>query len=385
MVLFSRPRCRGRRTVSRIVFLVMGLLFLWSIGSAMAWEWSDWNRYWGTTPSSSSSDTTATTPLSLFQVKQMRTRDIKRRLARMHGYSAEELAKYMDKKELIETLSFEEEKVRLKNEQTVKRELFRQLIIATIVTVVVSFCMPLLRRAYEIAHVNAVVYIDRKLYEVYKCRELHSYKGFIGVIIMGIFDMLQVWLTITVLLSWFMKPNRYFFPIPRLTISPAQLLTAATAAGGGTRSGSSSSKLSQYGINLGSMLITWMLRFIHGRVESYTGRALARAQKRQRKQQKSQETPEERAARKRAQRQAKWEKQQQQQQRTPTSFSADWMRPIQENTNATTDPPTIIHSKKHQDFMQEMDESSIPINDQNGDDDDNGTPPITTSQLDELD
>lgn len=37
------------------------------------------------------------------------------------------------------------------------------------------------------------------------------------------------------------------------------------------------SSAGSYGINLGSMAVTWVMRFVHGRVELWTGKAMAAA------------------------------------------------------------------------------------------------------------
>jgi len=87
------------------------------------------------------------------------------------------------------------------------------------------------------------------------------------------------WLTLSVLLSWFMTSS-YFFPIPSIPIKPAQLL--ATMAG----SSKSAGPLSNYGINIGSMVITWFFRFAYGRVEGWTGKKLSESYAQRRKEEK---------------------------------------------------------------------------------------------------
>ena len=47
---------------------------------------------------------------------------------------------------------------------------------------------------------------------------------------MLIIDALQVWLTLTVILSWFMT-SKYFFPIPSLLIRPAAMRGGEVASG----------------------------------------------------------------------------------------------------------------------------------------------------------
>lgn len=41
------------------------------------------------------------------------------------------------------------------------------------------------------------------------------------------------------------------------------------------------SSAGSYGINIGSMVLTWAMRFIHGKLESWTGKAMAAAHRRQ--------------------------------------------------------------------------------------------------------
>lgn len=85
----------------------------------------------------------------------------------------------------------------------------------------------------------------------------------------------------------------------------------------------SSGPLARYGVNVGPMVITWALRFLQGRLETWTGRALSKAHREQTKQAKKQrrehETPEEREARRAARRarKAAREEQKQQQEAAP--------------------------------------------------------------------
>ena len=51
-----------------------------------------------------------TKTLNIVEISEMRARDIKRRLARSHGYGPDELSRMIDKKELINALSYEEHK-----------------------------------------------------------------------------------------------------------------------------------------------------------------------------------------------------------------------------------------------------------------------------------
>jgi hypothetical protein len=116
----------------------------------------------------------------------------------------------------------------------------------------------------------------------------------IGVALMAILDVLSTWLTVSVLLSWFTS-SKYFFPTPNLSIRPAQFMGDKVAGG----------PMGKYGMNVGPMAITWAMRFVYGRVESYTGRALSLAYQRKKKEARQGESEEERAARKATRKAAK--------------------------------------------------------------------------------
>lgn len=70
------------RKIKRIILAVLIFFSIFS-GSCSAWEWSDFLG--------GGDITFQTKTLSMDEVRQMRVRDIKRRLARSHGYSADEL------------------------------------------------------------------------------------------------------------------------------------------------------------------------------------------------------------------------------------------------------------------------------------------------------
>ena len=207
--------------------------------------------------------------LSLTEIADMRVRDIKQRLARSHRYGADELGRMILKKELVETLAFEEEKVRLRSVDQHRRYWAWRGIGMAIVVVLVVACWPLLQQGYEVALVNFVVYTDRKQLEVTRCREWQSKWGMLGVTLMFMIDILQAWLTLSIVLSWVIRPNRYFFLTPNIPIKPAQFM-----------GGPMDKAFGSYGINIGSMLVTWGLRFAHGQLETWTGKALARSRQR---------------------------------------------------------------------------------------------------------
>lgn len=263
------------------------LLLLFSLMvSCSAWEWTD---FLGGDDVSFQTNT-----LTMDEVRELRVRDIKRQLARSHGYSADELGKMLDKKELIQALSFEEHKERQKEKERLNRFLVIRGIIVSLVAVVVVLFLPLWKQIFEVGHVNFVVYTDRKRHEASRCIELRSFEGVIGVLLMAILDILSFWLSASILLSWF-TTSRYFFPTPSLPVRPAQFMGGKVASG----------PLASYGVNVGPMAVSWVLRYVAGKLEIFTGRALSRAYQRQKKQARDWETPEDREARKAARKAAK--------------------------------------------------------------------------------
>lgn len=253
-----------------------------------AWEWTD---YLG-----GNEDLAAfqTQTLSMDEIREMRVRDIKRRLARTHGFSADELGRMLDKKELIAALSFEEHKDREKELEKVKRYVVVRGIIIALLAVVVVLGWPIWVHVYETASVNFVVYTDRKRHEASRCIELGSFQGMVGVFFMAVVDTLQLWLSLSVMLSWFTS-SKYFFPTPNLPFRPAQFMGEKVAKG----------PMAKYGMNVGPMALTWAFRFAQGQLEVFTGRALSRAYSKQKKEAREWESPEDRAARKAARKAAK--------------------------------------------------------------------------------
>jgi hypothetical protein len=278
---------RGR-SLARFFFLLLAVFALSPPAPCNAWEWED---YLG-----SNDDIAAfqTETLSMDEIRDMRVRDIKRRLSRTHGFSADELGRMLDKKELIQALSFEEHKEREKELEKVKRYVIVRGIIIALVAVVVVLGWPLWVQIYQVGSVNLVVYTDKKRHEASRCMELGSIEGMFGVLLMGIVDTLRIWLSLSIFLSWFMS-SKFFFPTPNLSVRPADFMGEKVAKG----------PLSKYGLNVGPMALSWGFRFLMGRLEAYTGRALARAYQKQKKAAREWESPEERAARKAARKAAK--------------------------------------------------------------------------------
>jgi hypothetical protein len=292
----------------------------------------------------------ALTTFTMSEISLMRVRDIKWYLARRHGYGADEISRMLDKKELIESLAFEEEKIRLTQEAKWKRQVLMKGLLWSLVAVTVVIFWPLLCHGYDVVSVNILVYTDRKRYEAQVCRELQSISGVIGFTLMFVLDLLQLWLTVSVTLSWFVRRSKYFFPTPSLSVRPGQFMGEGVAR----------SQLGSYGVNIGPMVITWAMRFVHGKLEAWTGRALVSAQREQRRrarQAAKAQTPEERAARKEAKRRAVEDEVARQEAKSTAqppvnTFQSDWVEPST-SSEAGVEP---IHSKSHQEFLNEMEE-----------------------------
>lgn len=103
-----------------------------------------------------------TRTLNIVEISEMRARDIKRRLARSHGYEPDELARMIDKKDLINALSYEEHKAFQREAERRKWVRFKRTVIFTCAAVLVVVFWPLVRHALEVAHVNFVVYTGEK-------------------------------------------------------------------------------------------------------------------------------------------------------------------------------------------------------------------------------
>ena len=234
-----RRHCQIQPAIKQLPLVLLLMLLPLLPTLADAWQWTDWiaardyidedfYALFSSSSSNTATTTTTTAPLSIEEVADMRVRDIKRRLARQHGYSAQELATMILKKELIEALAFEEEKLRLKIVADVQRMLIQRGIVVAIVAVAIVACWPLIQQAYQVALVNFVVYTDRKKLEAQKCWEFKTKWGLMGVTLMFILDLLQAWLTLSVLLSWVLASasplRRFLFPTPHIPVRPAQFM-----------------------------------------------------------------------------------------------------------------------------------------------------------------
>ena len=99
--------------------------------------------------------------LSLVEISEMRVRDIKRRLARQHGFGADEIAMMIDKKDLINALAFEEHKAGQKEKERKKLVAFRRSIMVALICVIVVMFKGLFVHVYEVIAVNFVVYTGK--------------------------------------------------------------------------------------------------------------------------------------------------------------------------------------------------------------------------------
>mmetsp|Transcript_10809 Transcript_10809/g.31466 ORF Transcript_10809/g.31466 Transcript_10809/m.31466 type:complete len:402 (+) Transcript_10809:453-1658(+) len=325
---------------------------------ASAWEWTDY-VVGGKGSDDDEADQRKT--LTHAEISGLRVRDIKRRLARSHGYGADELARMLDKKDLIAALSKEESKVKKKYQNKKRRKLLWKGLFVALMCVVTIVGWPLWVQATEVMAVNWQVYYDRKKHEISQCIEFHSFKGAIGVLLLSVLDGFRFWLSATVLLSWVLSSDsyyrRYMFPIPSLSIRPGQFMGEKVANG----------PLGRYGMNIAPMAITWSMGFVRGKIEYWTGKALSKAAKRRRKQARSGETEEEKKARKAARKAAKraaaeekekkqqeiWQKEMERRKEMAQKASEQLYGGVNSNRNAG----------QHHEESEEQNESRIPDND----------------------
>ena len=125
-----------------------------------AFSVTDWIQGDDGNPASSGVEHT----LSINEIYEMRVRDIKRRLTRQHGYGADEVARMIDKKELINALSYEEHKTLQKEQERKKRVMFRRSFIVALICVIVVIFKPLFVHVWEVACVNFVVYTGKSIH-----------------------------------------------------------------------------------------------------------------------------------------------------------------------------------------------------------------------------
>ena len=336
------------------------------VPAASAWEWTD---YIVGGESSGGANT-----LTDSEISDLRVRDIKRRLARSHGYAADELASMLDKKDLMAALSKEETKVRKKHRGQQQRKLFWRGLFVALLCVVAVVGWPLWVQLSEVMAVNWQVYYDRKRHEISQCVEFRSVKGSFGVLLLGVLDGIRFWLSMTVLLSWVLPSEspyrRYMFPIPSLPIRPGQFMGDKIANG----------PMGRYGINAAPMAITWSMGFVRSKIEYWTGKALSASAKRRRKEARSAETSEERKARKAAKKAAKREAAEERERKQQEAWKAEMERrkemaqkaseqlygngnrqPAKEEPETENEPPTS--NGDYDDAKREFESDMDDIND----------------------
>ena len=335
---------RRTRQISRVALLLLAL-----IAGANAWQWS----WWIQSPldyvnSKLTAASTVPNALTLEEIRLMRVRDIRRLLSRNHGYSADEVARMIDKADLIQALTHEESKRQQRAQDTIYRTRAIKAGLTAIFGALVIFCWPLLVQGYEILYINFVVWTDRKRFEIQRCRERQSVVALIGVILMLVVDLLQFWLTGSIALSWIIRRSKYFFPVPQLNVQPGQLLGKEAAA----------SSVGGMSINIAPMAISWLMRFVHARLEAWTGRALARALQAQRRAARGNETSDEKAARKAAKRQAR-EQKEAMRPPPPSSWIEPLANPMAAGTGSSSRPDESAFrpSSTHDEFLRELDEA----------------------------
>ena len=283
----------GYREVFRLsIPLLLGLLlFTTSSLSSSAWEWTNY-----IVGGSKIADEHYMTDA---EISELRVRDLKRRLARKFGYSQDELAKMLDKKDLKSALIGEESKLRTKHRNKKLRKLLWQSVIVAILCVVAIVGSQFWTQLYQTIAVNLTVYYDRKSLEMSQCWEFRSIKGALGIAILSVLELLRLWLSFTVLLSWVLSNEsqyrRYLFPIPSFAIKPGQFMGEQVQ----------NSPAGQWGLNIAPMLMTWCMGSVRTKLEYWTGNALSAAARLQRQQARSGETVEERKARRAAKKAAK--------------------------------------------------------------------------------
>ena len=200
-----------------------------------AWDWEDFIVGGGGAGGTNADNNNNDAPLTYDEIREMRVRDLKWRLKRRHGYSAEEVGRMIDKKDLIRALVREEDKQRSKERAAFQRFLFWRAVGFTIVAVVVVMGWPVWTHLWEVGNVNLTVYIDRKWLEAKRCVEYKSFWGIVGVALMGIVDFLQLWMSASILATWLVtrtpQNQHFFFPIPNLPLRPGQFMGDKVANG----------------------------------------------------------------------------------------------------------------------------------------------------------
>mmetsp|Transcript_51933 Transcript_51933/g.52909 ORF Transcript_51933/g.52909 Transcript_51933/m.52909 type:complete len:216 (-) Transcript_51933:1663-2310(-) len=212
--------------------------------------------------------------------------------------------------------------------------------------------------------------------------------GAFGVVLLIILDLLRLWLSCTVILSWFLSNDsryrRFLLPIPTLSIKPGQFMGEQVRNSG----------MASWGMNVAPMVIRWGMGYLRTKVEYLTGKALSTAARKLRQTSRSGETKEERKIRKAAKKAAKrdvreererqqreiWEKEtirrkEMADRATEQLFGGDGYsrqekKPNQEESEIITDnveqkEPTLLN-KDYEDAIKEFEADMDGLEDMNG-------------------
>jgi hypothetical protein len=250
-----------------------------------AWEWSDvtdvhvgGQRFLSLLHGSSVNQPTSSESwMSILEISSLRVRDIKRRLTRRHGYSPDRISNILDKKELIHMLAYEEDKIRMKYEQRVQQDAFFYAVLVAVLILIITIGWPIIEHAYNVISVNLVVYTDRKIFEAKQCMQLQSTLGMAGLGLMILLDLLQLWLSLTVAMSWVIAKNKFFFPYPSFSLSLQELVPHTL--GSNQSQAPVRPTMDRLGINFGPMIVGMLLDFSRRRLEAWIGRVLLAAKR----------------------------------------------------------------------------------------------------------
>jgi len=211
------------------------------------------------------------------EISSLRARELKRRLGRDYGYLNSELDRMIHKNEIINALAYEMLKQHQKRRKIDKQKSIQNALFITIGLTILWLCRPLVSRLWDVCHVNLVVIWDVTSDRVRTCAKYRSLIGLFGVLVLTLLDLLKLWLSASVLISWFIKGRRwYLFPTPNFSVYPGAVLggNPEMAVRGGAAG------MSSWGVNIMPMLIRWAMTWAHHKVEGLVGRTIAAAKRR---------------------------------------------------------------------------------------------------------
>mmetsp|Transcript_26873 Transcript_26873/g.53671 ORF Transcript_26873/g.53671 Transcript_26873/m.53671 type:complete len:423 (-) Transcript_26873:309-1577(-) len=213
----------------------------------------------------------------MVEITSLRPRELKRRLGREHGYLNSELDRMIHKNELINALAYELTKEHRKKMKTKKQKSIHNALLITIGLTIAWICRPLLNRLWDTIHVNLVVVWDVSSDRIKTCIKYRSLTGILGVLMLAFLDLTKMWLSVSILASWFIKGRPwYLFPTPNFPIYPGAVLggNPENAMRGGSGPG-----LSSWGLNIGPMFVRWAMGWVYKQVEGFVGRSIAVAKR----------------------------------------------------------------------------------------------------------